>query len=232
MNHVVSVHAPFSKNSIFHEKQFRKSSKCRSVFASFFLDFPYFFGLNFCIDFFIDFWWKMVPNMDQNLLAVTSLFPSFSRPSPKVDFLMHFGRPLAHLWLPFGSPCLPFGSIGDTFGSLWLPFGSLLVPFGSLLVPLGPLLLTLARDFLTFGVSWRHFWYFLEFSMEIICKIFFFRKCSLKFRLLLFFQFLRHFQQSTRRQYQGPWPSHTTVFKGPERNLAAGNLDPHRASGT
>ena len=51
----------------------------------------------------------------------------------------------------------------------------------------------------------------------------------MKFRLLFFFLFLRNFQQSTRRQYQGPLPSHPTVFKGPERNLAAGNLDPLRA---
>ena len=71
----------------------------------------------------------------------------FSRPFPKVDFLMHFGRHLAHLCLPFGSLWRPFGSLWLTFGSLWLtfgflwlPFGSLLVPFGSLLVPLGSLL--------------------------------------------------------------------------------------------
>ena len=66
----------------------------------------------------------------------------FSRPFPKVDFLMHFGRPLAHLWLPFGSPWLSFGSRWRPFGSLGLPFGSLWLPFGSLLVPFGSLLLT------------------------------------------------------------------------------------------
>ena len=38
--------------------------------------------------------------------------------------------------------------------------------------------------------------------------------------------FLRRFQQSTRRRYQAPWPFQSTVFKGLERNLAEGNLDP------
>ena len=99
-----------------------------------------------------------------------SRFPSFSRPFPKVDFLMHFGRPLGHLSLPFGSPWLPFGSLWLTFGSLWLPFGSLLAPFGSLLVPLGSLLLTLGLDFLTFGLSWRHFSFFGVFSMKSYAK--------------------------------------------------------------
>ena len=47
MNHVVSVHAPFSKNSIFHERQHRKSSKRRSVFALFFHRFPLLFRHRF-----------------------------------------------------------------------------------------------------------------------------------------------------------------------------------------
>ena len=52
-------------------------------------------------------------------LDALGLLAPFSRPFPKIDFLMHFGRPLAHVWLPFGSR--------------WLTFGSLLAPFGSLL---------------------------------------------------------------------------------------------------
>ena len=158
-------------------------------------------------------------------LGAVTLLTTFSWPCLLCWFYVELGSLLAHFWLPFGSLWLPFGALWLTFGALWPPLGSLLAPLGSLLVPLASLLLTLARDLLTFGVSWRHFWYFLDFSLEIICKIIFFRKCQLKFRLWLFFLFLRHFQQSTRRQYQGPWPSHTTVFKGPERTLAAGNLD-------
>ena len=37
--------------------------------------------------------------------------------------------------------------------------------------------------------------------------------------------FLEHFQQSTLRKYQAPWPPHPTVLKGPERNLSAGTFD-------
>jgi hypothetical protein len=41
--------------------------------------------------------------------------------------------------------------------------------------------------------------------------------------------FLEHFQQSTLRKFQAPWPSHPTFPMGPERNLAAGKFDPLRA---
>ena len=116
-----------------------------------------FFSIDFHIDLFIDFSWKMAPKMDVRDLWRATVFPSFLRPFPKVDFLMHFGRPLAHLWFPFGTPWPPFDSLWLPFGSLWLPFASLWLPFGSLLVPLGSLLLTLALDFLTLGVSRRHF---------------------------------------------------------------------------
>ena len=51
-----------------------------------------------------------------------ALLAPFSRPFPKIDFGMHFGRPLVALWL--------------TFGSLLDPFGSLLVPIADLLAPL------------------------------------------------------------------------------------------------
>ena len=98
---------------------------------------------------------------------------TFSRPFPKLDFWMHFGRPLAHHWLPFGSPWPPFGSLWFPFGSLWLPFGSLWLPFGLLLVPFGSLLLTRGVHFLTFAVSWPLFWYFSIFSSKISCKIIF-----------------------------------------------------------
>merc|ERR1711953_1313513 len=58
---------------------------------------------------------------------------SFSRPFPKLDFLMHFGRSLAPFWLHFGSFLLPFGSFLAPFGSLLAPFWSLLLNFYSLL---------------------------------------------------------------------------------------------------
>ena len=129
-----------------------------------------------------------------------------------------------------------------TFGSLLAPLGRLLASFGSLLVPFGSLLDHFWCPLVHFWCPWAHFrspWrsifsllgshgvifdIFWIFRWKSYVKSYFFRKCSLKFRLF-FFLFLRHFQQSTRRQYQAPWPSHPTVFKGPERNLAAGNLD-------
>ena len=88
----------------------------------------------------------------------------FSRPFPninfrihKIDFWMHFGRPLAHFWHPLASKWLPFGS-------RWLPFGSLSAPFGSLLHPFGSLWLTFGTLFAEFSrISWIY-QYFLEIS--------------------------------------------------------------------
>ena len=67
---------------------------------------------------------KSIPGIIKN--------PYFSQPCLKIDFWMHFGRPLAHFWHPLASKWLPLGS-------RWLPFGSLLAPFGSLLHPFGSL---------------------------------------------------------------------------------------------
>merc|ERR1711953_1379743 len=61
---------------------------------------------------------------------------SFSRPFPKLDFLMHFGRSLAPFWLHFGSLWVPLAPFWHPFGSLLLPFGAIWLPFGSLLPPL------------------------------------------------------------------------------------------------
>ena len=71
---------------------------------------------------------KTMPNRDY----AETILATFSRPFPKIDLLMHFGRPLAHFWHPLASKWLPLGS-------RWLPFGSLLAPFGSLLHPFGSL---------------------------------------------------------------------------------------------
>ena len=97
-----------------------------------FINFHDFFSIDFRIEFFIDFWWKMAPFWEPFLFDALSLLAPFSRPFPKVDFGMHFGRPLAH------------------FGSLWAPFGSLLAPFGTLLAPFGSLLAP-------FWCFWAHF---------------------------------------------------------------------------
>ena len=72
-------------------------------------------------------------NGPQNFWAVNplgSLFPSFSQPFPKIDFLMHLGRSLA----PFWSLLAPFGVIWALFWALLATFSThlgLLVPFGA-----------------------------------------------------------------------------------------------------
>ena len=86
-----------------------------------------------------------------------SILAPFSRPFPKVDFWMHFGRPLAHCWLPFGSLWLTFGALWLPFGSLWLPFGSLLGPFCSLLAPFGSLWFPFAHFWCPLVASWLPF---------------------------------------------------------------------------
>ena len=67
----------------------------------------------------------MAPKIVHFTFYAESLLAPFSRPFPKVDFLMHFGRPLAHLWLPLA----PLGCLLAPFGSLLAPFGSLLAHF-------------------------------------------------------------------------------------------------------
>ena len=94
-----------------------------------------------------------------------SLFSSFSRPFPKVDFL----RILVALWLafgsllgPLGSLLLPLGSLLVAFGSLWDPFCSLLAPFGSLLVHFSLLLVH-------FWPPLAHFCYLLASFFLFFC---------------------------------------------------------------
>ena len=93
-----------------------------------------------------------------------------------------FGRPLAHLWLPFGSPWLSFGSLWLPSGSLWLPFGSLCLHFGSLLVPFGSPLLTRGSIFSLLLYPGLLFGIFLN-SCPNIKQNHIFKQFSLKIRL-------------------------------------------------
>ena len=115
-----------------------------------------------------------------------SLLAPFSRPFPKVDFLMHFGRPWAHLWLPFGSPWLVFGALWLTLGSLWLhlpsfgrPFGSNCLPFGSLLSPSGSIFSLLTSPSLNFlhfqAISHKHMLKIILYCY-FSCKAYFLRR--------------------------------------------------------
>ena len=76
-NRMILVYAPFSENSIFHEKQFRKLSKCRTVFASFFFNVHDLFGIDFCIDLFINFWWKNDSKIESKVFRESILFATF-----------------------------------------------------------------------------------------------------------------------------------------------------------
>ena len=74
-----------------------------------------------------------------------TLSATFSRPSPNIDFYMHFGR----LWLPFGIPLAPLGSLLAPFwhplGSTWVvsaPFWLPFVKFGDLSGRFGLILVT------------------------------------------------------------------------------------------
>ena len=46
---------------------------------------------------------KLLQNDPPKFCRGMFYFSSFSQPVPKVDFWMHFGRPLAHFWLPCAS---------------------------------------------------------------------------------------------------------------------------------
>ena len=137
------------------------------------------------------------------------IFATFSRPCPKVDFWMHFGRPLAHLWLPFGSPLAAFWLLLAHFwcalAHFWRPWDHFCSPLRSIF--------TLLRSP---GVIFNSFW---NFRWVSYVNSYFFEKSSLKFSLFVF-MFLKYFrQQSTRRQYQGPWHSHSTIFRARSGNL-------------
>ena len=98
-----------------------------SFLITFGIIFRYFFGIDFCMPFLMPFLRLLVQNGRRTGPVEISTLPilplrsaPFSRPFPKIDFLMHFGRPLAHFWLLFGSRWLPFGSLWLTFGAFFL----------------------------------------------------------------------------------------------------------------
>ena len=61
---------------------------------------------------------KRIPNPDEG----RTFLPSFSRPFPKIDFWMHFGRPLAPFWLPLAPFWLPLAIFWLPFGTIWRTF--------------------------------------------------------------------------------------------------------------
>ena len=139
--------------------------------------------------------------------------------------LFHFRD--SFFWLPFRD-LFRRSTFGCILVPLWLTFGSLLAPFGSLLPPFGSLLGHFGSPLAHFWSPLAHFWcprahfcspwrsifsllgspgvifaLFFEFPTEILCKIRFVGKCSLKSRSLFFWGF-ETLSANTRRQYQGP----------------------------
>ena len=191
----------------------------------FFIKFHHFFGINFRIDFFIDFWWKMGLEMVRQKSGPEAFFSSFSRPCLLCSFYVEFGspwapfgvlsahfwRPLAHFWPPLAHFWLPLAPFWLTFGVSWLTFGALSFTFAHPGI-----------HFLTFAVSCHHFSYLFEFSMKISCKIW----------------FLNHFLwKSYSRSIKSYFPeAHRThpnrkyifscnpPFKGSERNICRRQL--------
>ena len=101
--------------------------------------FPDFCGIDFGIDLFIEFVRKMAPKMVQGNLCGFTLLAPFSRPFPKIDFLMHFDPPLAHFWhtlVPSCSLVVPLALFRLTFGTFCLPFAPFWLPFASFCLPL------------------------------------------------------------------------------------------------
>ena len=127
-------------------------SKNRPIFASFFMIFHDFFGIDFRIDFFIDVWCKMAPKIVHFYLLRWPLWLLFR------DLFRRsiFRCILVALWLTLGSILAPFGSLLAPFWLPLAPFGSLLAPFGSLwltfLLPLAHFLLLLAHFYSIFSL--------------------------------------------------------------------------------
>ena len=106
----------------------------------------------------------MVPK----LLHFSKVVAPFSRSLSGIDFLMHFGRPLARLWLPLARLWLPLAPFWFPLAPFWLPSGTLWVLFGARWLPLAPFLLFLATfwfPLLSFSHPWAQFsCFFIHFS--------------------------------------------------------------------
>ena len=128
------------------------------------MEFHVFFGIDYRIDFFIDFWWKMGPKWYLKMLLRLAFLATFSKPFRDRVFYIDFMLNLVTIWLPFWLQFAPFwrplASFGRPFGLFWLPFGSLGLTFGD------P------------GGRFSHFWRFL-LSFLIFSRIFIKKWCKI-----------------------------------------------------
>ena len=123
---MVSVHAPFSKNTYFHEDILRKVSKRRFIFASIFQQFPSLFRHRFSHRFVHRIFMENgSQNCQKSISHFGDIFVTFSK-----GRLFHaFWSPFRSLWAPLWLPLAPFDSLFAPFGSLFAPFCSILAPF-------------------------------------------------------------------------------------------------------
>ena len=69
----IFVHAPFSEKTIFM-RSISENYRNSGLFSQFFFDFHDLFGIDFCIDFYIEFRWKMGPKIDRWIVPRASPF--------------------------------------------------------------------------------------------------------------------------------------------------------------
>ena len=148
---------------------------------------------------------------------------------------------LAPFWLPFGSLLAPF----------WLPLAPFWLPLAPFWLPLAQLLAgTLRAPFLTFGsllasflhFSWSQIYLYFRSNFWQTHSVFWLQFCIRNNDILApIFEENMFFRQTypqkigdcrTQPQPKGNLPKASSTVRasqGPERNLAAGNLDPLRA---
>ena len=84
--------------------------------------FSYFFAIDLCIDFLMHFYKKWHPKTVRQVIMQWTFCVTFSEHFPKIDFRMHFGGPLAPLWLPLAPFCLPLAMFRLLLGTIWRTF--------------------------------------------------------------------------------------------------------------
>ena len=125
-----------------------------------FMKFHDFFGIDFRIDFFIDFSWKRLPKRLQKVHGAGDRFAHFSRPCLLCWFMLilcwiwltwaPFWLPLAHFWLPLAHFWLPLAPFGSLLAPFWVPLAHFYSPWGSifsLLASSGVVFLSLSYTF-------------------------------------------------------------------------------------
>ena len=189
-------------------------------FFMFFMKLHVFFSIDFCIDLFIDFWWKMAPKMDQHLVGGAPFLTPFFATFSEGRLFDAFWSPLGSLWAPFWLPLAPFWHPLAHFWRPLAPFWRHLAPFWH---PLAHFWLTFGVFWLTFNISRSLFSYFYVLSMKMSCKIVFY---------FFFWKFLgTRFRNTPADKSKEPLYGRPFFFApfplppGPERNPGCASFD-------